>query len=69
MSQKPLDRLIKLEDVISQAGIGKTKIYNLIQLGEFPAPIKLGYASRWSQIEIQDWVEQLKAKRFSGGDQ
>jgi len=69
MSQKPLDRLIKLEDVVSQVGMGKTKIYNLIQLGEFPAPIKLGYASRWSQIEVQDWVEQQKAKRLSGGAQ
>jgi prophage regulatory protein len=69
MSQKPLDHLIKLEDVISQAGIGKTKIYNLIQLGEFPAPIKLGYASRWSQIEIQEWIEQQKAERLSGGVQ
>lgn len=63
MQQKPLDRLIKIEDVMLQVGMGKTKIYDLIQFEEFPAPIKLGRYSRWSQLEIQDWIEQQKANR------
>lgn len=29
----------------------------------FPAPIKLGRYSRWSQAEIQGWVEMQKAAR------
>lgn len=63
MSQKPLDRLIKIEEVIGQVGMGKTKIYDMIQFEEFPAPIKLGRYSRWSQIEIQEWIEEQKGKR------
>lgn len=63
MSQKQLDRLIKIEEVIDQVGMGKTKIYDMIQFEEFPAPIKLGRYSRWSQLEIQDWIEEQKLKR------
>lgn len=63
MSQQPLDRLIKLEDVMHQVGMGKTKIYDMIQFEEFPAPIKLGRYSRWSQLEIQEWIEEQKGKR------
>lgn len=63
MSQKPLDRLIKIEDVMQQVGIRRTKLYDMIQLEEFPAPVKLGRYSRWSQIEVQDWIEQQKQSR------
>lgn len=63
MNQKPLDRLIKIEDVIDQVGMGRTKIYDMIQFEEFPAPIKLGRYSRWSQLEIQEWIEEQKGRR------
>ena len=63
MNQKPLDRLIKLEEVISQVGMGKTKIYDMLQFEEFPPPVKLGRYSRWSQLEIQAWIEEQKGKR------
>lgn len=63
MSQKPLDRLIKFEEVMRQVGLGRTKIYEMIQFEEFPAPVKLGRYSRWSQIEIQEWIEEQKEKR------
>lgn len=32
--------------------------YKLIQLGEFPKPIKLGRSSRWLQSEVEAWVQQ-----------
>ncbi|CND01576.1 phage transcriptional regulator AlpA [Yersinia frederiksenii] len=32
--------------------------YKLIQLGEFPKPIKLGRSSRWLQSEVEAWVLQ-----------
>lgn len=63
MTQKPLDRLIKIEDVMQQVGIRRTKLYDMIQLEEFPAPVKLGRYSRWSQIEVQDWIEEQKQSR------
>lgn len=64
---KPLDRLIKIEDVLSQVCCSRTKLYLMIQFEEFPAQIKLGRYSRWSQLEVQAWIEQKKAERDSGG--
>ncbi|MDD0843368.1 helix-turn-helix transcriptional regulator [Pseudomonas sp. Gutcm_11s] len=66
MTLSPLDSLIKLSEVMRQVGIGKTKIYKLIQDDLFPTPVKLGSVSRWSQLEIQDWIEQQKAARDRG---
>lgn len=63
MNNKPLDRLIKIEEVMLQIGMGRTKLYDMIQLEEFPSPVKLGRYSRWSQIEVQDWIEQQKQNR------
>lgn len=63
MKAKPFDCLIKIEVVMQQIGFGRTKLYDMIQLEEFPAPIKLGRYSRWSQIEVQEWIESQKSKR------
>ncbi|HDX8417264.1 TPA: AlpA family phage regulatory protein [Yersinia enterocolitica] len=30
----------------------------LINIGEFPKPIKLGRSSRWLQSEVEAWVQQ-----------
>ena len=58
-----IDALIKLPDVCRQVGLGKTAIYALIAEGEFPEPVKLGCASRWSQLEVQEWVTKQKNRR------
>lgn len=58
-----IDILIKLPEVCRQAGYGKSAIYEMISNGTFPKPIKLGYGSRWSQQEVQGWLEELKAAR------
>lgn len=60
---EPIDILIKLPEVCRQVGLTKTPIYGLIADGLFPAPIKLGRYSRWSQKEVQEWVEEQKAAR------
>lgn len=63
MTDQPIDFLIKLPEVCRQAGLGKSAIYEMIAAGEFPQPIKLGRFSRWSQKEVQAWVEEQKAAR------
>lgn len=63
MNQPAIDILIKLPEVCRQAGLGKSSIYEMIAANSFPAPIKLGRYSRWSQAEIQGWVEMQKAAR------
>lgn len=63
MNDQPIDILIKMPEVCRQVGLGKSAIYELIAANAFPAPIKLGRYSRWSQVEIQEWVEMQKAAR------
>lgn len=63
MSQQGIDILIKLPEVCRQAGFSKSTIYELIAAGAFPAPLKLGRYSRWSQHEVQGWIEEQKAAR------
>jgi len=63
MSNQSIDILIKLPEVCRQVGLGKSSIYEMIAAEAFPPPIKLGRYSRWSQIEIQGWVETQKTLR------
>lgn len=63
VSEPLVDALIKLPEVCRQAGFGKSAIYAMIAAGEFPEPIKLGCASRWSQLEVQGWITKQKAAR------
>lgn len=57
------DRLLKITEVGTQVGLGKSAIYEMITAGTFPAPIKIGCASRWSQVEVQKWILDMKASR------
>lgn len=65
MGQQGIDILIKLPEVCRQAGFGKSTIYELIAVGAFPAPTKLGRYSRWSQHEIQLWIQLKKNERIA----
>ncbi|WP_430317557.1 helix-turn-helix transcriptional regulator [Pseudomonas nitroreducens] len=57
------DRLISLKEVISQTGMGKDFIYRKIKNGDFPGVVKMGRYSRWSENEVQEWIQERKAAR------
>lgn len=63
LDPRQVDILLKLPDVCQQVGFGKTAIYAMMKYGNFPEPIKIGPASRWSQMEIQEWILKQKAAR------
>lgn len=50
------DRLLRLDDVLKVVGIGKTKLYELIQQGSFPPGCSIGRARLWRWSVVQDWV-------------
>ena len=59
------DRLMRLVEVKNTVGLGKTRIYELIKHGDFPAPCKPGgSASRWSENEINAWVSECVSERI-----
>lgn len=49
----------------SYVGMGRSRIYALIDEGEFPPPIKIGRSSRWLKSEIDSWITEQAAARQS----
>ena len=57
-------RLIRLHDVQSLTGLGKSQVYSLANAGRFPAPIKLSErCSAWSENEVRAWIAERIAAR------
>ena len=73
---KPKNRLIRLPEVLSRTGYGRTSIYRKMEEGTFPKCLKLDGAPRgpkkfdcraiaWSEEEIDQWVEARIRERHS----
>lgn len=58
MSLQADDPLIDMTFITKYTGMTDKWFYRLIQLGEFPKPIKLGRSSRWLQSEVETWLQQ-----------
>ncbi|MEB3098805.1 AlpA family phage regulatory protein [Achromobacter sp. D10] len=52
------ESLLPLSAVKSRVGMGKTKIYEQIKVGEFPKCIKNGRTSVWLASEVEAWIAQ-----------
>ena len=57
-------KFLRLPQVIDRTGYRKTAIYERIQQGEFPRPVKLGpRAVGWLDTEVEEWMRsRLKAR-------
>ena len=56
------DSFLPFPAVKAAVGLSRATIYEKISKGAFPAPIKLGRASRWSATEIAKWMEACRAE-------
>ena len=65
---KPKLRFIRLNEVLSRTGYGRTSIYRKMEDGSFPRSVKLGgpledpnvFDSRavaWIEDEVDQWIE------------
>ncbi|WP_413503652.1 helix-turn-helix transcriptional regulator [Serratia grimesii] len=52
------DQLVDMAFITGFTQLTDKWFYKLIQLGEFPKPIKLGRSSRWLQSEVEAWMQQ-----------
>ena len=73
-TEKPKRSLIRMNEVISRTGYGRTSIYRKMEEGTFPKSLKLGgppkdpsiFDSRaiaWIEDEIDQWVEDIIEER------
>ena len=69
-------RLIRLPEVLSRTGYGRTSIYRKMEEGTFPRSVKLGgppidpsaFDSRavaWIEDEVEQWIESRIEERDS----
>ena len=67
-TEKPKRSFIRLNEVLSRTGYGRTSIYRKMEDGSFPKSVKLGgtpkdpsiFDSRavaWIEDEVDQWVE------------
>lgn len=60
-------RLLRLSDVRERIPLSKAAIYQKIASGEFPAPYRYGRSALWSEAEINDLVERIRAGQSWNG--
>lgn len=64
---KQIIPLLRIHDVCKVVGLGKTKIYDLVRNGTFPAPVALTKRSRaWRADSIQDWIDNRPKANIQG---
>ncbi|WP_220756266.1 helix-turn-helix transcriptional regulator [Escherichia coli] len=60
MKTKPAlleDEFIDMKFITRLTGLSDKWFYKLIQEGVFPKPIKMGRASRWLKIDLEEWLQ------------
>jgi prophage regulatory protein len=59
-----VQRLLRLPQVIERTALRRSTIYEMMQAGTFPKPVKLNLRSNgWLENEISDWLESRIADR------
>lgn len=59
MPSNPPRRILRLHDVKTATGFGRSHIYNLMASGQFPKAHKIGTrAIGWDSREIEQWIDQ-----------
>jgi prophage regulatory protein len=56
-------KLMKLNEVLSDTKMGKTKLYRLIKQGRFPSQLQHGDGSVvWARLHVEAWIDNLIGK-------
>ena len=56
MNNQPTIDFVTIQQVCHMMSFSRATIYNLIRRDNFPAPIKIGKASRWVRQSVEDWM-------------
>jgi predicted DNA-binding transcriptional regulator AlpA len=58
-----VDRMLRLPEVLSIVGIGRTTLYNLVRAGKFPAPLHLSTRIRgWRLSSVQEFLSSVEGE-------
>ena len=57
-------KLIRIKEVLSRTGLGRSTVYKYMDLGLFPQQVKLNTRSvAWVESEVDAWIEDSIARR------
>jgi prophage regulatory protein len=52
-------RLLRLPQVIDRVGLRRSRLYQKVAAGEFPAPVRISAnAIGWLEHEVNRWIER-----------
>lgn len=57
--------MLRRKEVEARTGMKRSTIYDYVQKGEFPSPVRLGSRSvAWIESEVNEWIdEQIEKSR------
>ena len=51
------ERILRLPEVLSRTGLGRSTVYAMMEKGEFLRPVRLGArAVGWRESDLADWL-------------
>ena len=60
------EKILKLKEVSEIVALSRSSIYELVQKGDFPRPIKMSLrSSGWLRSEIETWIASRASSRVS----
>jgi prophage regulatory protein len=67
MLQNTQHALLRRPEVERITALSRSRIYALMDRGDFPRPVSLGSSVAWVAAEVQDWINtQITAPRVPG---
>ena len=54
--EQPVERLIRLPEVVNLTGLPKSTLYNMVRQGRFPKPQKMGRISLWRLSDVHRFI-------------
>ncbi|WP_168794444.1 helix-turn-helix transcriptional regulator [Paraburkholderia aromaticivorans] len=71
VSTEIVERLIRLEEVMSRTGLTRALMYQMMKAGDFPKSVKItGRAVAWQSSLVDKWIQGRieAAKKEKGGE-
>lgn len=58
------DRVLRIGETTTKAGMSRSSLYEAVKAGTFPAPLKLSKrSSGWLESEVNAWLAQRASER------
>ncbi len=53
-----MTRLLTIGEVAERLSISKATAWRLIEQGDFPASLRIGWSRRWAESVVEDWLRE-----------